>query len=113
MKASHLAWLEAHPDRTAEWLKARTSDGFDVHHIDGDQENNSPDNLLLIECTDHMLLHNGHRLMNRLTAKKSKRKSGSDRTVFSLADRFGVSEDQIREWRAIKRHTAFMPVGDK
>ena len=29
-------WLSAHPHRSAKWLRERIADGFDVHHIDGD-----------------------------------------------------------------------------
>ena len=32
-------------------------EGFDVHHIDGDHDNNDPDNLVLIEHADHFRLH--------------------------------------------------------
>lgn len=31
--------------------------GFDIHHMDGDHDNNDPANLVLIEHTDHMRLH--------------------------------------------------------
>lgn len=51
------AWLTAHPNRSEEWLRERMRDGFDVHHVDGDSRNNDPDNLVLIEGSDHMLLH--------------------------------------------------------
>lgn len=37
----------------------KLGEGFDVHHIDGDHGNNCPLNLVLIEHTDHMALHNG------------------------------------------------------
>lgn len=33
------------------------ADGFHIHHVDGNHENNHPDNLKLIEATDHMRLH--------------------------------------------------------
>lgn len=59
MKDYHWIWLEAHPHRTEEWLKERMTDGFDIHHVDGDQKNNDPSNLVLIECTDHLMLHAG------------------------------------------------------
>lgn len=52
------AWLLAHPHRTEEWLRERSKDGFDIHHLDGDHDNNDPDNLVLIECADHMRIHN-------------------------------------------------------
>jgi hypothetical protein len=57
MNPHHEAWLAAHPERTAVWLAERIADGFDVHHVDGDRENNAPDNLILIEHTDHMSIH--------------------------------------------------------
>lgn len=57
LKPHHAAWLRAHPERSASWLKARTSDGFDVHHIDGDRSNDAPDNLILVEKVGHGLLH--------------------------------------------------------
>lgn len=53
----HHAWLLAHPNRTVEWLTLRLAEGFHVHHADGDHANDHPDNLLLIEGSDHMLLH--------------------------------------------------------
>lgn len=56
-KPHHKAWLEANPHRSAEWLKDRLRDGFHVHHIDCDHENNDPDNLLLLDGVDHMRLH--------------------------------------------------------
>lgn len=33
------------------------ADGFDIHHLDGNHANNSPDNLALMESDDHMRLH--------------------------------------------------------
>ena len=57
MKNYHKVWLDAHPERTLEWFKERMKDGFDIHHIDGDKTNNAPDNLVMIECRDHMRLH--------------------------------------------------------
>ena len=62
----HEAWLSAHPDRTAAWLKELLKEGFDVHHVDGDDGNNSPRNLILIEAADHMRLH-GPALLNGIT----------------------------------------------
>jgi hypothetical protein len=53
----HTIWLQKHPNRTKEWLQERLADGFSIHHVDGNHANNSPDNLLLIEDTDHMSLH--------------------------------------------------------
>lgn len=53
----HRRWLEAHPNRDLVWLRFMTRQGFDVHHIDGDHSNNTPENLALVEHDDHMRLH--------------------------------------------------------
>lgn len=59
MQPHQLAWLMCHPHRTVEWLKQRSKDGFDIHHLDGDPLNNAPDNLVLIETTDHICVIHG------------------------------------------------------
>jgi hypothetical protein len=56
-KEYHLVWLASHPHRTAAWLRERMADGFDIHHLDRNHENNEPTNLVLVEHTDHMRLH--------------------------------------------------------
>jgi hypothetical protein len=57
LKPHHAAWLQSHPNRTESWFRNRITEGFDVHHLDGDHENNVSDNLILIESQDHMRLH--------------------------------------------------------
>lgn len=57
LKEYHLNWLIAHPHRTQEWLADKLKDGFDIHHLDGDHSNNSKENLVLIDHSDHMYLH--------------------------------------------------------
>jgi hypothetical protein len=37
-----------------------------VHHLDGDHANNDTANLVLIECADHLMLHNGGRRIARI-----------------------------------------------
>jgi hypothetical protein len=69
----HYVWLAAHEHRTEAWLRKRMQDGFDIHHLDGNHGNNDPLNLVLIETTDHMMLHSGKRMLGRLTPKKGKR----------------------------------------
>lgn len=61
MKEYHYIWLEAHPDRTEVWLRDKLIDGFDIHHLDHDHDNNSPDNLVLMEHRDHFMVHSGGR----------------------------------------------------
>ena len=75
LKKHHCVWLLTRPHRSAEWLLDRMKDGFDIHHMDGDHENNDPKNLCLIEHTDHMMIHNGGSYtMGRLNGHKKKKK---------------------------------------
>lgn len=58
MKKWHRNWLQRHPWRTKEWLQERLRDGFDIHHLDNNPFNHSPDNLILVDGNDHRdLLH--------------------------------------------------------
>lgn len=81
MRDYHFAWLAKHPERSEEWLQDRLRDGFDIHHADGDRTNNAPENLVLIEGSDHMMLH-GHSLRRRLRGLEEKRaKAQRDREL--------------------------------
>ena len=71
LKQYHLIWLKVHPLRTEEWLRQALREGFDIHHIDGDHDNNQSENLVLIECSDHIRLHNNGKLC-RLTKISNK-----------------------------------------
>lgn len=57
LKPCEVAWLDAHPARSAEWLIHRLNDGFEIHHVDGNHDNNAPGNVVLIEGVDHMRMH--------------------------------------------------------
>lgn len=62
----HRAWLSENPSVEIKQLRAWLKEGFDIHHLDGDHANNSPNNLVLIWGPDHMMLHNGKKRMARL-----------------------------------------------
>lgn len=99
----HQVWLDAHPWRTEEWLRERTKDGFDVHHVDGDPANNSASNLVLIEHGDHMAIHaGGIAFVGRLSTKGKKYKGKQARRARELKalrryeDKKRDLEEQIR-----------------
>src|SRR5215472_8535600 len=73
LQTYHWAWLAAHPERSERWLRDRLADGFDVHHADGDHFNNDPDNLVLIEVTDHAKVHEFEEGFTRWSAVKANR----------------------------------------
>ena len=80
MKPHHLAWLQAHPERSADWLKRMLREGFQVHHIDGDHHNNHPANLALIEHIDHLRLHGMFGLV-RPSIRLASHKGGKNRWI--------------------------------
>lgn len=57
MDAHHEAWLKDHPEYDEFWLSQALSAGFDLHHIDGDHDNNEFNNLILLEKKDRQKLH--------------------------------------------------------
>jgi hypothetical protein len=57
LEEHHFAWLRKHPERDETWLCERLRDGFHVHHLDGNHNNDSEENLVLLEGKDHMGLH--------------------------------------------------------
>lgn len=81
MKSYHVAWLSVHPERTEEWLSARLKDGFDVHHLDGNHDNDDPGNLVLIECGDHLMLHGTHRRITRLDNFKNRNEKAKTEAI--------------------------------
>lgn len=83
LKDYHWIWLDTHPNRTEEWLCRQMAEGFHIHHIDGNSENNDPKNLVLIEKADHMKLHglDLYRMARRVNSGKAKQKSGFRRRV--------------------------------
>ncbi|MDR3534013.1 MAG: HNH endonuclease [Rhodopila sp.] len=74
----HRAWLSLHPNRTTIWLKEKLKEGFDIHHLDGNHENNTPQNLVMIEHMDHMMLHGG-RTLGRMTSSIVRRQKREPR----------------------------------
>ena len=95
LNAYHYAWLQLHPERTEEWLKIHLADGFDVHHIDGNRENNDPSNLCLIEYKDHNRLHG---FPEKFTSRNTTRRSSPDLDAQCYALRLsGLS------WRAVSK----------
>lgn len=80
LKSYHLAWLSVHVHRSEEWLKAKLADGFDIHHLDGNHANDDPANLVLIEHTDHMMLHGG-RTLGRLKPRRKSRDGSVEQRI--------------------------------
>jgi hypothetical protein len=98
----HQSWLNAHPHRSAEWLAARIGDGFDIHHLDRDHESNDPTNLVLIEHSDHLMLHSGSgsRTLGRLSARRPA-KPRKPKRLRDLLAAFDRVEERDAERRCI------------
>jgi hypothetical protein len=106
MLAHHSAWLAAHPGRTAEWLAGRLRDGFEIHHLNENRDDNDPSNLVMIEGVDHMRLHG----MQRRLAQSSSagRKGGAARMVkMTREQRVKVAQKAGRaRWRSTAKERA-------
>lgn len=76
-KPYHWDWLVNHPMREPEWLARRLRDGFDVHHLDGNPKNNDQENLVLIDCEDHMRIHNGSPLSRLVLCRRGWEQEGA------------------------------------
>jgi hypothetical protein len=108
MNSHQKAWLKANPHRSAAWLKERLADGFDIHHLDGNHENNDPLNLLLIEVMDHMRLHDLP--LQRISAAKirSDKKKPATKTTMDLecAEAHSRRKQSDRTYIGISKTTA-------
>lgn len=119
MKPHHEAWLTAHPERSADWLREKLREGFDIHHLDGNHDNNDPSNLVLIDGSDHMRLHGG-RMLRRLGPPQNKngRRGKNPRTAGLPDGRKIIVFRGEREREAIDRflrnpgHNAFRLVNE-
>lgn len=107
LKPHHAAWLAAHPHRSEQWLLDALRDGFDVHHLDGASQNNAPDNLLLIETSDHTQILHGLKMVRAIGCKprESKRplKHKRGRIVYELR------RDKRLTWLALGVHAGCTP----
>lgn len=100
----HLIWLEQHPNRTKEWLKAMMRDGFHIHHIDGNHDNNEDTNLVLIEGCDHFMIHNGSKRPLKLVPQRTKegempsvvKRRGTKKMQSALHNPIGQSRSDAR-----------------
>jgi len=91
-KSYHRAWLSLHHNRDEAWLREKLREGFDVHHLDGNKENEAPENLVLIEHLDHMRLHGSTMTVGRLAFIKKKIR----RATLKGIEKETVKEYQIR-----------------
>lgn len=86
MKEHHESWLKAHTDRTEEWLNEKLAEGFDIHHLDGNHDNNDPKNLVLIDHSDHMRLHSS---LGTFKVSADLRTGVSERNARVKTDKYG------------------------
>jgi hypothetical protein len=114
LKSYHYAWLSVRPHRTEDWLRERLRDGFDLHHADGNHANDDPSNLVLIEASDHMRLHNRPGTLLRLLAKRREdskaRQLEIGRTAASMRAS-GISWDEIERAVGVRAGTAATYMG--
>lgn len=106
LQSYHRVWLSCHPGRTEQWLRERMADGFHVHHADGDHTNDAPNNLILLEGLDHMLIVHGHKVAGIFTSDRA-REMGKKRHAMMddkqkkrLARKAGIASGKARRRNA-------------
>lgn len=62
--------MENYRKKFVEYTHLTIPNGWVVHHVDGNRENNSVGNLVLVTKSEHALLHNGCALINGVIHKK-------------------------------------------
>lgn len=85
MEIYHEVWLSAHPGRTKDWLLEKLKDGFDIHHLDGNHDNNAAENLILVEGSDHFRLHSGVVTPRELSSIVAKRLTEKRTEIYGKA----------------------------
>ena len=76
----------------------RIDDGFDVHHMDGDPNNDSPDNLVLIETSDHTCVVHRLKMIRKIGAPRGRRPSNLERDAAIYA-----AKTLDNSWRDVAR----------
>ena len=100
----HDIWLASHPGRSLEWLNAMFKEGFEIHHVDGDYNNNHSDNLVLIEAGDHQRLHGMFGLRNgafkaRLSERGKKAAAARWKRLSRVERRDIMRAIALKRWR--------------
>ena len=67
-----------------ECVNGKVPEGYDVHHIDGNRQNNSIHNLELIEHSEHMRIHsiNNKNCVGRIISDKTKEKIRNNNNLY-------------------------------
>ena len=60
-------WQWLHRVVAKEKMGSDIFEGFEVHHIDGDKQNNHPDNLRVLSKEEHQALHEGQKESKSIT----------------------------------------------
>jgi hypothetical protein len=76
----HHVWLQAN-NKDEQWLRLMFKEGFHIHHIDGDHDNNDAKNLVLIWGIDHFMLHSGVRFVRGKNSGKKRPKVSRPRPL--------------------------------
>jgi hypothetical protein len=104
LQSYHLAWLQAHPEHSAEWLESKLREGFHVHHIDWDHSNDAPGNLVLMFGADHMALHGMKNAPRKFVRKRKERATETPKAYVSRSHaspaEYQRSGAHFRDWQA-------------
>lgn len=98
-----------------ECVNGEIPDGYDVHHIDGNRQNNSIHNLMLIEHSEHMRIHNlnNKNCVGRIVKENTKELIRENNKLYKLVGQYTIDGELINTFkgtREVQRKTGFNQV---
>lgn len=87
-----------------ECVNGKVPEGYDVHHIDGNRQNNSIHNLELIEHSEHMRIHNINtkNCVGRIISDKTKEKIRNNNNLYKLVGQYTLDGELINIFKGTR-----------
>ena len=70
-----------------EQYNGQIPEGYVIHHIDEDKSNNNIENLRMMLCGDHSILHRKNKSFNNLKSRKIYQKDKKTKKIINIFDR--------------------------
>lgn len=104
-KLEHIVVAKANPDICGEWFE-----GCVVHHLNGNKQDNRPENLRVVTTTEHSLIHKphlGHHHSEETKMRLSDARKGkpSPRKGVTLSEETKIKISESKEHRAVNQYS--------
>ena len=87
-----------------ECVNGEKPEGYDVHHIDGNRQNNSIYNLELIEHSEHMSKHNvnNKNCIGRVVSNKTRELIRDNNKLYKLVGQYNLNGELINTFKGTR-----------